>query len=245
VRLTIVAFCICMSLSAVASGPVYPDAGLWNTLNVNYRYNKRVSFLFTQELRLRENYTRLNLLYTNLGASYTLGKRWKASLIVRHIDKFLIDNTFSYRNRLMTDLAYKIPVSKFELSVRQRFQFEWRDFYTSPLGKFPEIFSRTKLELSFEVSKKIAPFISTEFRAQITDPRNSDDDDNLGRNRTIFGVDYTLNKTVKLGSYFLHQREFNTITPQIINILGLECNVNLNRLLHLGSTDGKAEATGK
>jgi hypothetical protein len=220
----------CVSYAAEARNPVYPDAGLWNTLNVTYKLNKRWGLLFTQELRLRENYGRLNLLYTNLGVNYAVTKRVKVALIYRHIDKYLETNRFSFRNRLMTDLTYKLPVKKVELSIRQRFQFEWRDFLTSPLGKSPEIFSRTKFEAGYPIGK-FTPYVSTEFRVQLTDPRNNDDDDNLGRNRTLFGTDYQLNKSVELGTYFLHQREFNTVTPQIINIVGLQCNLNLNKLL--------------
>jgi hypothetical protein len=229
------AFAICLILlsatTAKAYRPVYADAGLWKTFNVTYKLNKRVGFLFTQEVRLRENYSRLNLLYNNLGVNYSVIRGLKVGLIYRNIQKVLPDNTFNIRHRIMTDATYKYDYKKWNFSLRQRFQFEWMDIYTSELGKSPQIFSRTKFETQYQLTEKWAPYISTEFRAQLSDPRNSDDDDNLGRNRTIFGVDYMYSKTINFGTYFLHQAEFNTVTPQVINIVGIETNINLNRVL--------------
>jgi hypothetical protein len=231
-RSIIIAFFILLSSvqCALAYKPVYADAGLWKTFNLTYKVNKRVGLLFTQEIRLRENYSRLNLLYNNVGVNYLLVKNLKVSFIYRNIQKVLPDNTFNIRHRIMTDAAYKYDYAKWNFSLRQRFQFEWMDIYTSEYGKTPQIFSRTKFEVQYQLTEKWAPYINTEFRVQLSDPRNTDDDDNLGRNRTIFGVDYTYNKTVNFGTYFLHQAEFNTVTPQVINIIGIETNINLNRV---------------
>jgi hypothetical protein len=217
--------------NAEAYKPVYPDFGLWNTLNVTYKLNSKWSLLFTQEMRLRENCTRLNLFYTNFGVSYAINKSIKVGLVYRHIDKYLEINNFSFRNRLMADVTYKKDIKKWGFSARQRFQIEWMDYYTSELGHLPQIFSRTKAEVSYDITPKFSPYISTEFRAQIIDPLNNNDDDNLSRNRTIFGFDYILNPAIKVGAFFVHQAEFNTVTPQIINIVGLECNFNLNKFL--------------
>jgi hypothetical protein len=213
--------------------PVYPDFGLWNTLNLSYKYNNKVSFMFTQEWRLRENASRLNLFYTNLGIQYTIAKGFKTAFIYRHIDKYLHEGTyFSFRNRLMWDLSYKYNFKQFSISYRHRAQAEWMDFYTSDLGKIPQLFSRNKFEFNYNVNKKWSPYITTEFRIQLTDPRNNADDDNISRNRTIVGVDYTHNKIYSYGAYFLYQQEFNTVTPQILYLLGLECNISLDKLLN-------------
>jgi hypothetical protein len=214
-----------------SSRPVYADAGLWNTLNINYKLNRKWGLLFTQEFRIRENYSRLNLFYTNLGVNYALAKNIKLGLVYRHIDKYLEDGSFSFRNRIMFDAGYKFEKSKFTASYRHRLQLEWRDFYSSYFGKSPEVFSRNKFEVSYDITPKLSPNISSEFRIQFTDPRNNDDDDNISRNRTIFGLDYAYSPKVKYGIYYLYQAEFNTVTPQIINIIGLEANVNLNKLL--------------
>ena len=50
---------------------MYSDAGSWNTFSISYAFNKKLALLFTEELRLKENYSRLNLFYTNVGVEYT------------------------------------------------------------------------------------------------------------------------------------------------------------------------------
>jgi Protein of unknown function (DUF2490) len=226
----IIICCVAFGVQTFAYKPVYPDFGIWNTLNVTYKLNNKWGLLFTQEWRLRENASRLNLFYTNIGANYNLGKGLKTALIYRHIDKYLETNNFSFRHRLMWDMSYKKDIEQWNFSLRHRLQIEWTDIYSSEFGFYPQLFSRVKGEVGYTIGK-FTPNISTEFRAQWTDARNNGDDDNISRNRTIFGLDYDLNKAIKLGTYYLYQAEFNTVTPQIINIVGLECNINLNKLL--------------
>jgi Protein of unknown function (DUF2490) len=229
-----------LQLSSFGYKPVYADFGIWNTLNITYKLNNKWGLLFTQEWRIRENASRLNLFYTNIGANYALTKGLKTSFIYRHIDKYLETDYFSFRNRLMWDVSYKKDYSNWNASVRHRLQIEWTDFLTNAFGKEPQLFSRIKAEVGYDIGR-FTPNISTEFRAQWTDPRNNEDDDNLSRNRTIFGLDYALNDAIKLGTYYLYQAEFNTVTPQIINIVGLECNLNLNKLLVAKSKKDKVK----
>ena len=79
----------------------YSDAGMWNTFNIEKEINSKITFLFTEECRIKENFSRLNLFYTNLGLEYKVAKNFKAALVYRWIDKYQDDNTFSYRHRLM------------------------------------------------------------------------------------------------------------------------------------------------
>jgi hypothetical protein len=138
----------------------------------------------------------------------------------------------------MLDLSYKWNIKKVEMSYRHRAQMEFRDVYSSPLGKSPELFSRHKIEVSYPIGK-FTPNYSSEFRFQFTDPRNNDDDDNLSRNRNIIGLDYEINKFSTAGVYFLYQAEFNTVTPQIIYITGLEYKLDLTKYLSVKRAKNK------
>ena len=80
---------------------MYSDAGSWNTFSISYAFNKKLALLFTEELRLKENYSRLNLFYTNVGVEYKVNKYFKTSLVYRWIDKYLENDNFSFRHRLM------------------------------------------------------------------------------------------------------------------------------------------------
>lgn len=202
------------------------DAGMWNTFSIEKKINKRFSLGIDEELRFKENFTRLNLLYTNLGIIYRPNKEVKIALIYRLIEKYEDDDYFSYRNRLMLDISYKYKIKSLSLSYRSRIQSEVRNFYSSDKGKIPEWFWRNKFEVKYNI-KKYSPYIGTELRYQIKDPRNPETDSGWHRIRIFGGVDYKINNMNSCGIYYLVQREWLTLNPQNIYILGLEYTIDL------------------
>ena len=209
--------------------PVYPDAGSWNTFSISYSLNKKFSLLFTEELRLRENYSRLNLLYTNLGVEYKANRYFKTSLVYRWINKYMDEDAFSFRHRLMWDATLKYPYKKFTLAYRHRLQVEGRNLQSSESGFMPEWYSRNKLDLSYNLNKKVSPYISAEFRYQIRDPRNFESDGTWHRTRLQAGIDYEYSKKSKFGIYYLMQFEYNVSAPENLYITGLEYSLSLKR----------------
>ncbi|MDO9187040.1 MAG: DUF2490 domain-containing protein [Bacteroidia bacterium] len=203
------------------------DAGLWTTFNIQKDLKKNVSVFLTEECRLRENFSRLNLFYTDLGVAVRPLKFLKISLAYRMIDKFLLDNTFSYRHRLMLDITVKKKAGQFSLSYRHRLQSEVRNIYSSADGSVPEWYSRNKFELKYDIDKPIRPYIAAEFRYQINDPRNVESDKTLHRQRYIVGLDYKKNDRDTFGFYYLIQNEFNVSAPENIYIVGLEYTLTL------------------
>ncbi len=234
---------LCLPLVMQAQyAPIYHDAGMWNTLNVNYKINKKYTASFTQELRLSENYGRLNLLYNNFGIQYTINKKIKTSLIYRNIQKYLETDEFSFRNRLMWDLSLKQEYKKMYASYRHRLQAEVRDIKSSALGRYPEVFSRNKFELGYNINKKWTTWAGAEFRYQFQNIREVIDDADWHRVRWMAGADYEMNKTIKWSVYYVHQREFRTVTPTYLYITGLECNINLNRAIEKWQKNKKVVA---
>lgn len=203
------------------------DAGLWTTFNIQKDLKKNVSVFLTEEFRLRENFTRLNLFYTDLGVAVRPFKFLKVSLAYRMIDKFLIDNTFSYRHRLMLDISLKKKAGQFSLSYRHRLQSELKNIYSSADGTIPEWYSRSKFELKYDTDKPVRPYISAEFRYQINDPRNVESERTFHRQRYIVGLDYKRNDRDTFGIYYLIQNEYNVSAPENIYIVGLEYTLTL------------------
>ncbi len=231
-KLGILFIAVCCSLGSMGKGsnsPVYADAGSWNTFSVSYSLNKKFAFLFTEEMRLRENYGRLNLFYTNLGVEYKANKYFKTSLVYRWIDKYQDDNTFSYRHRLMWDATIKYPYKKFTVSYRHRLQIESRNLQSSESGKVPEWYSRNKFEISYDATKKLSPYFSAEFRYQLHDPRSIESDATWHRTRWTGGIDYQFSSKSKFGVYYLIQREWNVVAPENLYITGLEYALSLKK----------------
>lgn len=202
------------------------DAGLWTTFNLEKKLKHNVFVFGTEELRLRENFTRLNLLYTDLGVGIRPFKFLKVSLAYRMIDKFIEDNTFSYRHRLMLDISLKSKSGPFTLSYRHRLQAEVRNVYSSAFGSLPEWYSRNKFELKYDINKPVTPYVAVEFRYQINNPRNVEANKLWHRNRYFAGFDYKINDKKSLGLYYMVQQEFNVSAPQNQYIVGLEYSLS-------------------
>ncbi|HEX8516142.1 MAG TPA: DUF2490 domain-containing protein [Bacteroidia bacterium] len=198
------------------------DAGLWTTLNLDKKLNDKFSIFYTQEFRLRENFSRINLFYSELGVEIRPAKFLKVALSYRNIQKNLIDDSYGIRHRFQLDITLRKKFGDFSLAYRHRLQRELRDMYVSETGMVPEWYSRSKFTLKYEVGKKFEPYIATEIRYQIADPRLEESDGTWHRIRYIAGFDYKLNDHSKFGMYGLVQNEFNVTTPQSIYILGLE-----------------------
>lgn len=207
--------------------PSYEDAGMWNTFSADYALTKKTSAVFTQELRLNENYSRLNLLYTNIGLERNINKHIKTALVYRFINKLNDENYFDFRHRLMWDITAKQKIKRFTFAYRHRLQVEYRNIYTSETGFVPEWYSRHKVDIAYQLNKKLSPYFSAETRYQLFDPRRVISQDQWHRIRLQAGFDYKLNKFSKVGMYYLVQRVFNVANIENIYITGLEYSISL------------------
>jgi hypothetical protein len=199
------------------------DAGMWSTLTIQHKLTKKLNLVIDQEFRLRENYQRVNLFYTNIGIDYRFNKFLKISPTYRAIQKRRLEGTYSHRHRLMLDVTLKKKFKKFTLSERIRYQAEVQDFYTSRKGKLAEQFLRFKTDVKYAATDKITPYYSIEFRYQIHAPRGDGPlyDNGFRRVRNVLGIEYEINKKNSVNLYYLYQTEFTISTPESIFILGL------------------------
>ena len=114
------AFIFLVAFSSSSFSQTINDAGLWTTFSVEKKLKKKTSVFITEEFRLRENFTRLNLFYTDFGFAVKPFSALKVAFVYRSIQKFVDDNTFSYRHRLMLDITMKKKFDKFSISYRNQ-----------------------------------------------------------------------------------------------------------------------------
>lgn len=225
----ILSFILSTLLLFCASAQKSNDAGMWATFTIQHPLSKKINFVIDQEFRLKENYQRINLFYTNIGIDYKYNKFLKISPTYRTIQKRRLDGTYSYRHRLMLDVTLKKKLNKFTLSERIRYQAEVQDLYTSKKGKLLEQFLRLKTDLKYSLNDDITPYISCELRYQIRAPRGDGPsyDKGFHRIRNVLGVEYQINKKNSVNLYYLIQSEFNISTPESIYILGIAYSLTI------------------
>lgn len=219
-KICIVSVFFCTSNSY--SQKVLNDAGMWNTLSFKHKINKKFALLFTEEFRLKENFTQVNLTYSELGIEYSYNKNVKTSLVYRSIQKFQYDNPLSFRNRLQWDIGLKKNFGKFGISYRHRLQGEVKDYYTSKNGHYREWFSRHKIGVKYEINYKWSMALSGEYRLQLNDPRSPEYNGGFHRHRYQFGFTYKINTKQDFGMYYLYQNEFGLQNLTDIYIVGVE-----------------------
>lgn len=221
--------CFIVSLGILCPAQNTSDAGLWTTLSLQKKLTKKINLAVDQEFRLRENFQRLNLFYTNIGIDYKLTRSIKLSPSYRAIQKKRLEPGFSYRHRLQMDVTFKRKLDKITLSERVRYQIEVQDYFTSKKGKLPEQYLRFKTDLKYTNHDKITPYYSCEFRYQITAPRGDDPLYNyrFHRVRNIAGIEYKLNDEHSLNLYYLIQSEFDISNKETTYIVGLAYNINI------------------
>lgn len=218
-----------MLINLKAFTQVEKDAGLWGTLSFQKKVTKRIQLTLDQEFRLRENFQRINLFYTNIGVDYKFSNYFKLSPSYRAIQKMKLNNTLSHRHRLSLDATLKKKFSKITLAERIRYQIEVQDVLTSAKGKLPEQFLRFKTDVKYALTRKLTPFVSCELRYQIRSWRGNDMLYNNGfhRIRNIVGADYELNNKHSVTIYYLIQNEFDISNLENIYIVGLAYTFNL------------------
>jgi len=218
---------IVLSSSINAFSQATNDAGLWATFNIEKKLKNKFSVFLTEEFRLKENFTTVNLFYTDLGIEVRPAKFLKVSLAYRLIEKNLIDETYSYRHRLMLDITVKKKWNNFAFSYRHRLQSEVRNVYSSEDGAEPEWYSRNKFTIKYDFDKPLIPYVAAEFRYQINNPRAIESNATWHRSRYVAGIDYKINEKNTFGLYYLIQNEYNVSAPQNLYIVGIEYSISL------------------
>jgi len=214
------AFLLLLTVSASGQNN---DAALWLSVNVEKLLTSKTSVTFTEECRLNENISRAGTVFTDLGISHKLNKTFTVSLNYRFIQRRNLDASYSTRHRFYVDVSGRRKAGKFSFTLRERVQFQIRDYNSSETGRIPEWYLRSKLSVKYSLGRKITPMVSAEVYFQLSNPGNNEID-NL---RLAAGFEYEINKRHSIEPYYLIQRELNVNDPVTDYIIGLGYNLKL------------------
>ena len=101
------------------------QSGLWSGIAVEKKINKQFEFKFEEEIRLKDNLSKLNSLLTETGFTYKLNKFYRLGLIYR----FTHYTNGSFGNRLTLSNQFRYKIEDITLSYRFNVQqdFNSRD----------------------------------------------------------------------------------------------------------------------
>jgi hypothetical protein len=193
------------------------DFQTWNSIELGYKLNSKLSFELQEQLRLKENSAAVDEYFTQLSGKYELFKNFDLGVGLRFIR--FNDNQGKiqgYENnfRYQFDGSYKYKLNRFTLSHRIRYQSkqELNNDESEPKNQV-----RFKTGLAYNINHwKLDPEISGEIFSAINDPEEK----GIRKYRITLGTDYNMKDWGKVKLYY--RMELPGISSRDkANILGL------------------------
>lgn len=193
------------------------DAQLWTSIALKKKIIKPLSVSFTQDFRFTENVSELGSFFSEVGLLYKINKNWRISGDYRFSYKIQLDNTYSRRHRYNFDLSYRIKYYHFGLILRTRFESEYKKVNSSETGHIPDNYSRNKLTLKYDITRRISPYASVEAFIPLNNPKIK----GIDNMRYSLGLEWEFVKNSAIDVYYMIQREYQVKNPERDFVAGI------------------------
>jgi hypothetical protein len=152
------------------------DFAIWYTIGARYEITKKLKIDVSEEFRSIDNGSYGDQFFTDLGLSYKFNKYVSIGGYYRFIRKRENDETFHNRNRFYGDVQLSLPVKRFELSYRFRYQRQVNE-YSEYVINDPILYNRHKISLEYNIPKtRLTPSIFYERFFRINESYNADNE---------------------------------------------------------------------
>lgn len=138
------------------------DIGLWTSVGVNYKFNKKWKTTLIQEIRTFDNAIKLQKSITDLGLNYRINKQFKLGASIRYKYGRKKDYTFTNDIRYNVDFGFKSKLTKqLNFYYRFRFQHSYINLFTYLPDVDEKSNARNRIKLEYSHNKH-AYFIAAE-----------------------------------------------------------------------------------
>lgn len=201
VKSALIAFCFLTFMAPFHCLAQIDDVGLWLGVNIQSNITRQLEGSLTEQLRLSNDATRINLILSDLGLDYSFSKKLKVGLHYRFINRNK-ENYYSKRHRFYADIAWKEKVKFISFTLRERIQEQFSDYNSSETGKIPEWVLRSKLTAKIDLDKKYIPYLSFEVFYLID---NAKEENGITDFRYETGINYEFNRINSVNPFLLCQ----------------------------------------
>jgi hypothetical protein len=192
------------------------DAGLWTSISLEKKISKRISLVASEELRFNENISELGTFFTEIGPQFKFYKGLNAGISYRFIQKRRLDDSYSVRHRINTDLSYRFKIKDFTLSLRERYQVQYGENYFTGESETANTTLRSKLSLKYRINKKWDATVFGEIFNPLFEGETYISDFRIGA-----GIDYQIIKPLGVEVFYLINKELNVANPTTDYVGGL------------------------
>ena len=203
---------------------VIQDLETWTSAGLNYKFNKKLSFSLSEQLRLKNNSSTVDVYFTQLETEYKVAKGLSLGLGLRYIRENDDEGKVQgYENHLRwnADLGYKHKIDRFTMRYRVRYQSKDELGVTTDLVKNVV---RFKLGTGYNIKNwKFDPTASAEIFNGLTD------DEGLYKLRFTLGTKYETKNAGDFGLFLRTENQLQGEYPKRTNIIGLKYEYTLKR----------------
>ncbi len=196
-------------LFSFAKAQTNQDFGMWAGFSVSHKISKKIKVNGVTQFRTFENSQALKQLFADLSVSYKYNKYFKIGVSWRGKESFVEVNPI-FINRFGLDLKLgKKIIKKTHLGLRSRTQYS-----LLPDGS-NKTYERTRLKLTYKLSKGLSVFVQDELFFNLNPGNKS----TYNKNRFGIGGTKKINKKVELTLKYLRITEVDTYRPLDMNVL--------------------------
>ena len=207
---------ILISIPVFIKAQVVSDAKLWTGISVSKTYND-FEFSFSEELRMDENFTHVDKLFSEIGADYKITKQLHVAINYRfNRDNDYESGNYDLKNRFDIGFSYKQKYENFQFSFRTKIQTQ-----PSPSDASNPTYSRNKFSIKYDLDSPFTPFLSYEFYYQFNDERV------INRSRISLGTKYKINDNNAVKLFYIFENRFNTKNLAYNHIWGISYSIKL------------------
>ncbi|HRI42086.1 MAG: DUF2490 domain-containing protein [Bacteroidota bacterium] len=179
------------------------DFGAWFSVNVQKRVTRTFSLNVNPQVRFNRNLATVDQYMAELGGEFLITRNFRATLNYRLTESNRLDY-FSTRHRVFLDLSYKQKYGRVVIGLRERIQSQFKDVYSSDLGRYPAWYLRTRLSLKYDTDLSWKPYASTEIFYRTRDLENPGN--SVDQYRYEVGIDYSITQDQSLNVFYMFKR---------------------------------------
>ena len=211
------ALLLCFISSVGFVSAQWNDAQLWTSVSIEKKVIKSFSVSLAEEVRFTDNINELGEFFTDIGLNYKINKNWRISGNYRFTNKIQLDNSYSKRHRYYFDLSYRRKVYMLTIVLRTRFQSQYKNINSSENGHLPEYYSRNKLTLKYNATRRLSPYISAEAFIPLNNPKVG----GIDNMRYSAGLEWEFIKNSTFDFYYMIQQQYQAKNPERDFVAGI------------------------
>ena len=199
------------------------DFETWSSINLRYKPTNNIKLSLSQQLRLKDNSSTMDVYFTQLGLDYKLANflsiGFASRLITENDDQGKIQGNENHL-RWQADIEFNHSVSRF--AMKYRIRYKNKDELQKTRDEIKKT-TRLKVASTYNIKNwKLDPSLSAELFNGITN------NDGIYKARYTLSSDYKLKKG-SLGAFLRTEKELFRDYPKRTNILGIKYNFTIKK----------------